>query len=88
MRVTALREGCEEVRFSVIQAEVVERAGAEDLGNFAADEFSGGYFADLIADRGAPAGGDEFFDVAARGVEGDAAHGGRAALREGDIEDA
>ena len=88
MRVAALGESREEVRFPVVEAEVVERAGAEDLGDFAADEFASGHFADLVADRGAPAGGDEFFDVAARGMVGDAAHGGRAALGQGDIEDA
>ena len=86
MDVAAFVECGEEIGFSVIEAEVVEGSWAQNLGNLAANEFAGCDLAHLIADRHAPASCDEFFDIVPRGMVGDAAHGSRAAFREGHIQ--
>ena len=70
-----------------LEAEVVEGAGAEDAGDFAADEFARGDLADLVANGHAFAGFDQFGHVGAGAVVGDAAHGSVAALGQGDVEE-
>ena len=69
------------------EPEVIEGAGAEDAGDFAADEFAWGDLADLVADGDALAGFDEFGHVSAGAVVGDAAHGDVAAFGQGDVEE-
>ena len=88
MAVPALAEGGEEIRFAIIEAEVIERAGAENLRNLSAHEFAGGDFTHLIANRNTPASPNEFFNIVPRGMVGDAAHRSRAAFRQRDIQDA
>ena len=79
-------DGGEVVVAVFLEAEVVERAGAEDAGDFAVDEFAGSDLADLVADGDAFPGFDEFGDVSAGTVVGDAAHGSVAAFGQGDVE--
>ena len=86
MDVTPFVEGGDEIGFPVIETEVVEGSGAQNLRNLAANEFTGCDLANLIADCHAPAGCDQFFDIVSRGMVGDAAHRSRAAFREGHIQ--
>lgn len=80
-------DGGEVVVAVFLESEIIERAGAEDAGDFAADELAGGDFADLVANGDAFAGFDEFGHVGAGAVVGDAAHGDVAAFGEGDVEE-
>jgi hypothetical protein len=80
-------DGGEVVVAVFLESEIVEGAGAEDAGDFAADEFARGDVADLVADGDAFTGFNEFRDVGAGAVVGDAAHGDVAAFGQGDIEE-
>jgi len=62
-------------------------AGAEDLSDLAFDEFTGFGFFDLVTDSDTVPGFEEFADVGGGGVVWDAAHRGRAAAGQGDVED-
>jgi hypothetical protein len=73
---------------AIIEAKVVKRAGAKNLADFAANQFAGLHFADLVAYRSAPPGSDQLFDVASCRMIRDATHGCRAALGEGHVENA
>ena len=81
------QDGGEVVVAVFLESEVIEGAGAEDAGDFAADELAGDDFADLVADGDAFAGFDEFGHVGTGAVVGDAAHGDVAAFGEGDVEE-
>jgi len=84
----ALADGGEVILPALVEAEIIERAGAQDLRKLAPHEFAGLDLADLVADGHAFAGGDEFFDVALHRVVGHAAHRSRAAPGERDIQNA
>ena len=79
-------DGREVVRLPVVETEIIKRARAENLRNLAADELSRGDLTDLVADRNAPAGGDQFFHVAPRRMERNPAHRRRSALRQRHIQ--
>jgi len=70
-----------------LEAEIVERAGAENVRNFAAHQLSRGDFADLIANGDALARFDQFCHVGPRAMVGDAAHRDVVALGQCDIDD-
>ena len=78
----------EVIRAAIIEAKVVKRAGAKNLADFAANQFAGLHFADLVAYRSAPPGSDQLFDVASCRMKRDATHGCLAALGEGHVENA
>ncbi len=80
-------DGGEVVGLAVVEAEIVEGAGADDLAEFAADQLARLDFSNLVADGDAPAGLDQLLYVTPRGVVGHAAHGHLAAFGEGDIHD-
>ena len=61
-------------------------AGAENLRDLALDDLAGAGLLQLLANRHLAAGLEQARDVAAGGVEGDAAHGCLAAFGQGDIE--
>ena len=84
----ATADRSEVVRTAIIEAKVVERASAQDLADFAANQLSGLHFADLVAYRCAPPGGYQLFDVASRRMKRNSAHGRLAALCESHIENA
>jgi hypothetical protein len=84
----ALADGSEVIRSAIIEAEVVERSGAQNLADFAANKFPGLHFADLVAYRCAPPGGDQLFDVTSCRMKRNAAHRCLAALGKGHIENA
>ena len=81
-------DGGEVVRALVVeQLEIVDGAGGEDAGDLALDEFPGCGIGRLLGDGDAFPGLEQAGDVALGGVVGNAAHGGAAALGEGDVHD-
>ena len=74
-RAVALAHGGKIIRTAIVEAKVVKCAGAQDLTDFATDEFPGLHFANLVANRRAPTGSNELFDVASRRMIWHAAHG-------------
>ena len=83
----ARADGGEVIVAVFFESEIIEGAGAEDAGDLASDEFARGDVADLVADGDAFTGFNEFRDVGAGAVVGDAAHGDVAAFGQGDIEE-
>jgi len=84
----AAEEDCGEVVVSGVieKAHVIDRAGGDDLGDFAFNDFAGLGLGRLLGDGDAFVGFDELGDISLSRVMRDSAHGDVVSLGEGDIE--